>query len=365
MLLMVMMMLAAALVVMVLMVMIVMMVLRLVLFLFPMCFFSQVIQLRGQSLLLFHGFQDLLAADFLPIRGHDGCLGIVFSQQTDDLIDFLLAQSLHVAQDNGAGVFHLVHVEFAEVLQIHLRLLGIYHGGKAVQLNLLILQILHGDDNVGQFTHAGRFDENPIRMVLLDDLVQCLSEIPYQGAANASGIHLVNLNSGILQESLVYTDFSEFVLDQNDFLVPISFLNQLPNQRRLSGSQESGKNIYFRHFYPFFLVYLTPAGFWFNVFNFIRVLALVQGSGWEFLCFLLHTIRAEAFPRPGRWFAHENRIHWLCRPAGANQTRARHRCWRGPTKAQGLAGYKAPTWKPARSESGKEKELPQQLFSSY
>ena len=261
MLLMVMVVLAAALVVMVLMVMIVMMVLRLVLFLFPMCFFSQVIQLRGQSLLLFHGFQDLLAADFLPIRGHDGCLGIVFSQQTDDLIDFLLAQSLHVAQDNGAGMFHLVHVEFAEVLQIHLRLLGIHHGGKAVQLNLLILQILHGDDNVGQFAHAGRFDENPIRMVLLDDLVQCLSEIPYQGAANASGIHLVNLNSGILQESLVYTDFSEFVLDQNDFLVPISFLNQLPNQRRLSGSQESGKNIYFRHFYPFFLVYLTLAGF--------------------------------------------------------------------------------------------------------
>ena len=43
----------------------------------------------------------------------------------------------------------------------------------------------------------------------------------------------------------------------------------------------------------------------------------------------------------------------------------RRRGWRGPTKEQGLAGSKAPTWKPARSESGIEKELPQQLFSSY
>ena len=55
---------------------------------------------------------------------------------------------------------------------------------------------------------------------------------------------------------------------------------------------------------------------------------------------------------PGRRFALGNRIHWLCRPASANQTRARHRCWRGPTKAQGLAGYKAPTWKAARWGNG-------------
>ena len=185
----------------------------------------------------------------------------MLSQQTDDLIDFLLAQPLYVAQDNGAGVLHLVHVEFAEVLQIHLRLLGIYHGGEAVQLNLIILQILNGDDNIGKLAHAGWLDENPVRMVLLDNLVQCLSEISYQGATNASGIHLINLNSGVLQEPLVHTNLTELVFNQNDFLIPIGFLNQLPNQRRLSGSQESGKNIYFRHFYPFFLIYLKPEGF--------------------------------------------------------------------------------------------------------
>ncbi len=37
---------------------------------------------------------------------------------------------------------------------------------------------------------------------------------------------------------------------------------------------------------------------------------------------------------------------------------------RSKTEFIGLAGSKAPTGKPARSESGKEKELPPQLFSS-
>ena len=168
------------------------------------------------------------------------------------------------------------------------------------------------------------------------------------------------------------------------------------------------------------------------MFNFIRVLSLVQGSGWEFLCFLLHTIRLQVRKRRrgwrsptaeygvdggrrqhGRWFALENRIHWLlpagvrepnrsagcfsasfrsrvrarkpnslALPAGVREpnqsaapvlarsdegTRAcgvqcanregrapgkRRRGWRGPTKGQGLAGCKAPTWKAARREKG-------------
>ena len=54
----------------------------------------------------------------------------------------------------------------------------------------------------------------------------------------------------------------------------------------------------------------------------------------------------------GRWFALVNRIHWLCRQACANRIRARHRCWRGPTKEQGLAGCNAPTGKAARRGNG-------------
>ena len=68
------------------------------------------------------------------------------------------------------------------------------------------------------------------------------------------------------------------------------------------------------------------------MFNFIRVLSLVQGSGWEFLCFLLHTIRL--------------------------QVRKRRRGWRSPTKKQGLAGCKAPTWPVVRARKPNSLALP-------
>ena len=58
----------------------------------------------------------------------------------------------------------------------------------------------------------------------------------------------------------------------------------------------------------------------------------------------------------GTEFALENRIYWLCRLAGANRKGRvpgkRRLCWRGPTKAQGLAGSKAPTGKAARRGNG-------------
>jgi|GEM_PF-3007150 len=65
------------------------------------------------------------------------------------------------------------------------------------------------------------------------------------------------------------------------------------------------------------------------------------------------------------WSDEEERA---CGEQGANRKgRApgkRRLCCRGLTKAQGLAGSKAPTGKAVRSESGIEKELPPQLFSS-
>ena len=65
------------------------------------------------------------------------------------------------------------------------------------------------------------------------------------------------------------------------------------------------------------------------------------------------------------WSDEEARV---CGEQGANRkARAlgkRRLCWRSLTKAQGFSGSKAPTRKPARSESGIEKELPPQLFSS-
>ena len=68
------------------------------------------------------------------------------------------------------------------------------------------------------------------------------------------------------------------------------------------------------------------------MFNFIRVLSLVQGSGWEFLCFLLHTIRL--------------------------QVRKRRRGWRIPTAEYGVDGKATPTWPVVRARKPNSLALP-------
>ena len=68
------------------------------------------------------------------------------------------------------------------------------------------------------------------------------------------------------------------------------------------------------------------------MFNFIRVLSLVQGSGWEFLCFLLHTIRL--------------------------QVRERRRGWRSPTAEYGVDGKATPTWPVVRARKPNSLALP-------
>ena len=76
-------------------------------------------------------------------------------------------------------------------------------------------------------------------MVSLDDFCQCPSEISYQCAADAASSHFVDLNSSILQKSAVHADLTELVLDQNDLLVTISFLNQFLDQCGLARTQKT------------------------------------------------------------------------------------------------------------------------------
>ena len=59
-----------------------------------------------------------------------------------------------MTQDNGAGVLDLVNVKLTEISHIDSRLLGIHHGGEAVQFDVVIMQILDCDDYVAQFAYA-------------------------------------------------------------------------------------------------------------------------------------------------------------------------------------------------------------------
>ena len=76
-------------------------------------------------------------------------------------------------------------------------------------------------------------------MILVRNLFQRRAEISDKRTADASGVHLPDLYSGILQKSAVYADLTEFILDQ-DHLLPFQCVHQqLPDQRSFSRTKKS------------------------------------------------------------------------------------------------------------------------------
>ena len=159
-------------------------------------------------------------------------------------------------------MLYLILVELAEILHIHIVSLGINDSCEAVELDLVIIQVLNSDDNIGELAYSGWLDEDSVRVILLDNLIKSLSEITYECAADASCNHLVDLDSGLSQKSGIYSDLSEFVLDKNDILVLITLSNKLLDESRLTCSEKSRKNVDFCHVsLPLFL-YINRLIYW-------------------------------------------------------------------------------------------------------
>ena len=152
-----------------------------------------------------------------------------------------------MAQDDRACVLDLILVELSEVLEIHLRLLRVYYCCESVKLDIVVVEILHRDDDVAEFSYSGWLDQNPVWIKFLNNFVQCLAEITHKRAADTACVHLIYLYSGLFQEPAVNSDLSKLILDQNDLLVAIRFRYQLLDESRLASSQESRKNIYLCH----------------------------------------------------------------------------------------------------------------------
>ena len=211
------------------------------------------VQLSGieQSLVTVcaHNIVNLLTGQVIPRRGDDaGVLPAVLTNQLESLVQTLVADILGAAQHNGAGTLQLIDIELTEVLDIHAALGSVAYRGHAAHFHFAFAQNrLYSGSNVGQLADAGRLNDDAIRCVLAQDIAQCLFKVANQGAADAAGVHFVDLNAGILQETAVNADFTELVFDQNHLLTLERAFQQFANQGRLAGAQETGNNVDFRH----------------------------------------------------------------------------------------------------------------------
>ena len=164
-------------------------------------------------------------------------------QEGDCVLNLLCGSILGVGEDDTACVLHLVAKKLAEILHIHLALACVHHGGKAAQHGPLGGGSLHGSNDVGELTYARGLDENTVGGVLGQDLGQRLAEITHQGAADATRVHLVDLNACLGQKTAVDADLAKLVLNEYQLLACVCLGNELFDQSGFTGAQKAGENV--------------------------------------------------------------------------------------------------------------------------
>ena len=205
-------------------------------------------QLLHEVPLGLHGIHNLLALQLVPVGGDDGGLRVLLPDHGHGAGDLVLTGSAGTAQNDGIGMADLVVVELTEVLHVQPHLVHVRHGHKAVQLHIpLGGNALHSLGHVAQLAHAGGLDQDAVRLVLVDNLLQSLPEVAHQAAADAAGVHLGNLDAGLLQKAAVDADLAELILDEHQLLARVGLGNQLLDERGLAGAQKAGKNINLGH----------------------------------------------------------------------------------------------------------------------
>ena len=141
--------------------------------------FLQHIVQHGVALL--DDFKQLFSVQAVHRRGDDDGLGVLPADHVHVQLDLGGVGDIRAAEHDGSGVLDLVVEEFAEILHVHLTLVGVHNGHGAIQLHLHIRgHVDNGLHHVGELAHARRLDDDAVRLVLGQNLFQGFSEIAHQ-----------------------------------------------------------------------------------------------------------------------------------------------------------------------------------------
>ena len=139
----------------------------------------QLSQLSSQSCLTLHRLDQLLAGKLVPGGGHDGGIFVVLPDHGNRGIQLCLSSGVRTREDDGGGSLDLVIIELTKVLHVDLDLACVTYCHGIAQGHFLIGDLVHGADNIAELAHAGGLDDDSVRVILLDDLGQCLAKVAY------------------------------------------------------------------------------------------------------------------------------------------------------------------------------------------
>ena len=171
--------------------------------------------------------------------GYDNRTRILFSYERECLGELCIGGLIGVAEKHTACICDLIAEEFTEVLHIHLALVDVNDGNRAVKLSTLYICLKNCFSNVRELSYARGLDKDPVGRILVHDLLKCLAEISNQRAADTARIHLGYFNSRILEEAAVNAYLAEFVFDKNDLLALIRFVDKTVYKRSLTCAEKS------------------------------------------------------------------------------------------------------------------------------
>ena len=194
---------------------------------------------RSESILIFHCRENILAVKRSPWSSHYHGRRIVLTDKLNSLGHLCLLCHVCVREDNTGRVAYLVVIELAKVLHIHFAFCNIGDGGKAVEDAVLAVNLLNSLDNIRELTYARGLNDNSVGVKLVEHTAECLCKIAYKRAADTARVHLGNLYAGILKKSSVNAYLAKLILDKNNPLARICFLNQLLYERGLSRTEKA------------------------------------------------------------------------------------------------------------------------------
>ena len=164
---------------------------------------------------------------------------ILFSYESECFRKLCIGGLIGVAEKHTACICDLIAEEFTKVLHIHLALVDVNDGNRAIELSTLYICLKNCFSNVRELSYARGLDKDPVGRILVHDLLKCLAEISNERAADTARIHLGYFNPRILEEAAVNAYLAEFVFDKNDFLALIRFVDKTVDKSSLTSTEKS------------------------------------------------------------------------------------------------------------------------------
>ena len=163
--------------VLVLMVMLVIIVVVMMMLMVVVSFVEQCLELVAERVLLRHSVNELTARELVPLGSYHGSLLVEPANELNSLAELLLRETRGMAEDNAACVLYLIVEEFAEILVVHLALLGVNDRSEAVELNVVSVDVAYSVDDVAELAYARGLDEDAVGVVLVKHLHESLAEV--------------------------------------------------------------------------------------------------------------------------------------------------------------------------------------------